>query len=373
MLSKISLSFKIAIAYLVFGILWILISDTLTNILLHKVQDIQSIQLIKGWFFIFFSTLFLYFLSKKLFKDLHLAKNQVNEAKILLENIINNAPIRIFWKNKEGIFLGANKAFLDDMNLDSFKNLIGKKETDFDIKRSQNSINDDSFIINNNSKKLNYIQTIINKDGTRKILNTSKVPLLDKEKNVIGVIGVYSDITQEVEIENQIKKQESMILMQSKFSSMGEMIAHIVHQWRQPLNIISTSATGIKVQKELGLQNSEFEAEALDIINENVQYLSKTIDDFRNFFKEDKLMNSVHLNVVINKTLSLISSRLKDNAIKVETKLEDIVFETLQTELTHVLINIINNAIDAFEKVNHKKYIFIQTHLEENIIVITIK
>lgn len=69
---------------------------------------------------------------------------------------------------------------------------------------------------------------------------------------------------------------------------MGEMIANIAHQWRQPLSIISTSATGIKVQKEMGMLTDEFEFESLDSINENVQYLSKTIEDFRNFFKEEK-------------------------------------------------------------------------------------
>lgn len=373
MFNHLSSSFKITFAYLIFGILWILISDTLTNILSHSIENIQTVQLIKGWFFIFFSASILYFISKKLFKNLHQAKDEADEAKALLENIINNAPVRIFWKDKNGLYLGANKLLLEDIGVKDISTLLGKSDKSLHIQETSEYMKDDQYVMKFKIKKLNYIETLTDKEGNRKILNTSKVPLLNKNGEVIGIIGVFQDITQHVEIENQIKKQEALILQQSKFASMGEMIANIAHQWRQPLSIISTSATGIKVQKEMGMLTDEFEFESLDSINENVQYLSKTIEDFRNFFKEEKIKNEVDIEEILSKTLSLVSSRLKNRNINIITSYERIVFETLETELIHVFINIINNAIDAFEDVTTEKFIFIQTQQTSNAIVISIK
>lgn len=373
MFNHLSSSVKITLAYLIFGILWILISDTIINIFSQNIQDIQAIQLIKGWFFIFFSASILYFISKKLFKDLHQAKDEANEAKALLENIINNAPMRIFWKDKNGLYLGANKLFLEDMGIKNISTLLGKNDKTLHIQETSEYMKDDQYVMKNNVKKLNYIETLTNKEGKRKILNTSKVPLLNKNGDIIGIIGVYQDITQHVEIENHIKQQEALILQQSKFASMGEMIANIAHQWRQPLSIISTSATGIKIQKEMGILTNEFEIESLDSITNNVQYLSKTIEDFRNFFKEEKIKNEVDIEEIISKTLSLVSSRLKNRNIHIITSYDKILFETLETELIHVFINIINNAIDAFEDITTEKFIFIQTQQTSNSIMISIK
>jgi PAS domain S-box-containing protein len=373
MFTNISSSFKITIAYLTFGIVWIFISDTLTNVIFQNMEDVQLAQFLKGWLFILISSLMLYFLSKKLFKNLQEAKDQAHDAKTLLENIIDNAPVRIFWKDKKGTYLGANKLFLEDIGVKSLNDLIGKHDIQTNVKEAQDYVQDDNFIMNNNTKKLNYIETLTDKNGKRNILNTSKVPLLNAQNEVIGIIGVYQDITQQVEIENQIKKQDALILQQSKYTSMGEMIANIAHQWRQPLSIISTSATGTKLQKEMGTLTDEIEIQALDTINENVQYLSKTIEDFRNFFKEEKLLNEVELKTILEKTLSLVNSRLKNKEINIITHYDDIAFETLETELVHVFINIINNSIDAFETIAHEKYIFIETKKENDSILISIK
>ncbi|MFA6789564.1 MAG: PAS domain-containing protein, partial [Arcobacteraceae bacterium] len=217
MFKNISSSFKITLTYLIFGVIWIYVSDTLTNVIFQNIKDVQLVQFLKGWLFILISALMLYFLSKKLFSNLLEAKNQATEAKNLLENIIDNAPMRIFWKDKNGVYLGANKFLLADIGFTHLHDLIGKNDTQINIKEAQEYINDDNFIMNNNTKKLNYIETLTDKNGKRRILNTSKVPLLNASNQVVGMIGVYQDITQKVEIENQIKKQDALILQQSKF------------------------------------------------------------------------------------------------------------------------------------------------------------
>ncbi|WP_192941178.1 sensor histidine kinase [Arcobacter suis] len=151
------------------------------------------------------------------------------------------------------------------------------------------------------------------------------------------------------------------------------MIANIAHQWRQPLSIISTSATGIKIQKEMGILDDDSEIKSLDCINENAQYLSNTIEDFRDFFKKSKIKNLVNLNTLLEKTLKLIITRLKNKKITIINNCTDIEFETYEREMIQVFMNIINNSIDAFENKDYEKFIFFETKKFENKIVINIK
>ena len=259
------------------------------------------------------------------------------------------------------------------MNLKDEKELLGKKDSDFNIVENEDFMSDDLYVMTNKKPKLNYTETISSKNNDIRILNTSKVPLIDKNENVIGVLGVIQDITEQINNQNQINLQEQLLIQQSKLASMGEMIANIAHQWRQPLSIISTSATGIKIQKEMGILDDDSEIKSLDCINENAQYLSNTIEDFRDFFKKSKIKNLVNLNTLLEKTLKLIITRLKNKKITIINNCTDIEFETYEREMIQVFMNIINNSIDAFENKDYEKFIFFETKKFENKIVINIK
>jgi signal transduction histidine kinase len=154
---------------------------------------------------------------------------------------------------------------------------------------------------------------------------------------------------------------------------MGEMIGNIAHQWRQPLSVISTLATGIKLQKELNVSDEESEKESLGLINDNAQYLSKTIDDFKNFFKKSNIKNNVNCETMFKKTFKLILSRLQNKNIIIVENYEDIDFQTYESELIQVFMNIINNSIDALEEIETEKYIFIKTEKIDNNLFIHIK
>ena len=298
---------------------------------------------------------------------------QNNTNNNILENIIENAPIIIFWKDRNGVYRGSNKLFLELMNLKNKDELLGKKDSDFNIVENKDFMSDDLYVMTNKKPKLNYIETISAKNNDVRILNTSKVPLLDENKNVIGVLGVIQDITEQIKNQNQLKESEQLLIQQSKLASMGEMIANIAHQWRQPLSVISTSATGIKIQKEMGVSDDNAEIKSLDCINENAQYLSDTIDDFRNFFKKSKTKSLVNLDILLEKTLKLILTRLKNKNISIVKDDLNITFETYEGEIIQVFMNIINNSIDAFEDKNYDKFIFFETQKFEDKIVIKIK
>lgn len=373
MLRNTSSAFKISIIYFVFSLLWIYFSDSAISFVVKDFHELQFLQTIKGWFFVTISAVLLYILSKQFFINLQKEKDKLINTNNILENIIENAPIIIFWKDKNGIFKGSNKLFLELMNLKDEKELLGKKDSDFNIVENEDFMSDDLYVMTNKKPKLNYTETISSKNNDIRILNTSKVPLIDENDNVIGVLGVIQDITEQINNQNQINLQEQLLIQQSKLASMGEMIANIAHQWRQPLSIISTSATGIKIQKEMGILDDDSEIKSLDCINENAQYLSNTIEDFRDFFKKSKIKNLVNLNTLLEKTLKLIITRLKNKKITIINNCTDIEFETYEREMIQVFMNIINNSIDAFENKDYEKFIFFETKKFENKIVIKIK
>lgn len=131
----------------------------------------------------------------------------------------------------------------------------------------------------------------------------------------------------EKEIEDEVeqnRQKDNMLFQQSKMASMGEMMENIAHQWRQPLSFISTSASGIKLHKEFNTLDDEFLDEAVENIMHSTQFLSNTIDDFRDFYKTDKVKSKFNIQEIIEKTLKLTSSRFTNRDIKVIKEIDEI-------------------------------------------------
>jgi PAS domain S-box-containing protein len=166
----------------------------------------------------------------------------------------------------------------------------------------------------------------------------------------------------------EIKEKDRMLLQQSKLASLGEMIENIAHQWRQPLSTISTVASGLKMQKEMGMETSQEEdINLLKRLNESAQFLSKTIDDFRSFFKPNKKRVYFKLQHIYEKTLSIISSKIKKNEIEVIENIEEIELYGLDGELMQVFINLLNNAQDALMSSEvERKLIFVDMYKEDD-------
>jgi PAS domain S-box-containing protein len=172
-----------------------------------------------------------------------------------------------------------------------------------------------------------------------------------------------------------IKEKEKHLFEQSKLVSMGEMIGNIAHQWRQPLTVISTKATGILMEKEYGLLNDEKLEQHCQDINTNAQYLSQTIDDFKDFIKGDKQKVDFSLSKEIEALLHLVESNTKNLHIQVFTNLDDeIRLFGYPNELKQSMINIFNNAKDALENIDeNERLLFINTYKKDKYIYISIK
>ena len=173
----------------------------------------------------------------------------------------------------------------------------------------------------------------------------------------------------------ELNKNQTILHQQSKMAAMGEMIGNIAHQWRQPLSIITTASSGIVLQKEMGILTDDFFMDALKKINSSAQHLSKTIDDFRNFFDPNKSKSKIYLEDVFTKTIDLISAQFSAKDINIIKNIENIELNSYENELIQALINILNNSRDELIKkpIEEEKYIFIDVYKADNKVNIIIK
>jgi signal transduction histidine kinase len=188
------------------------------------------------------------------------------------------------------------------------------------------------------------------------------------------------NITLEEKIKKEIEKnrqQQEHIFEQSKMASMGDMIGNIAHQWRQPLSSISMIASSIQVEQELNVLNLDKLSENMQKIIKKTDYLSNTINTFRDFIKGSKEVKEIIIQERINYALDIVGIVLKDNNIKLYNNIDytdKIKLTMAKGEIDQVIINIINNAKDILiaNKVDNP-YIQLNLIQEKEKIVITIE
>ena len=150
-----------------------------------------------------------------------------------------------------------------------------------------------------------------------------------------------------------LKHEEIHKMHQSRLASAGEMIATIAHQWKQPLNVISASIIDTQMASMMGNNFEEDCSENLKIIDEQVKFLSNTIQTFTKFLDLNTQNTPFLLIDAVNNALKMCSQRIKKRSVEVEVIVSPTqkIQGTLE-EMVHIFINLINNAIDAYEDNN---------------------
>lgn len=159
------------------------------------------------------------------------------------------------------------------------------------------------------------------------------------------------------------KKNEQKLFSQSKMAAMGEMIKNIAHQWRQPLSSISTLSSGTKFHIELGAIKEKEIKKNLQHITDTAKHMSKTIDDFQNFFKPNKEYVIFTMHDLIEASLKITAPMLNSKHINVEIQNDsNCTIKGPLNEYTQVMMNLISNAKDALiQHENENKKIKIHT------------
>ena len=205
-----------------------------------------------------------------------------------------------------------------------------------------------------------------------KNLNNKLKNLVNEKTKSLHEINKNLEILVEKKSRDLIEK-ENLLNHQAKMAAMGEMLENIAHQWRQPLSVISTMATSLKLKQEMKiLEDKEF-FQSLDIINNASQHLSNTIDDFRNFFSSEKEINKFLISNTIKKSILLLKSSIDKHNITIVEDIEDSELLSYESELMQVILNIISNSIDILKDKNiDSRYIYFKTKILNNNLIITI-
>ena len=204
--------------------------------------------------------------------------------------------------------------------------------------------------------------------------NSNLKDLVDKKTYELKELNLNLEIRIKKAIQEN-REKDKLLDAQSKMASMGEMIANIAHQWRQPLSVISTGVTGMQLQKEYDLLDDKQFNTTCNMINENAQYLSKTIDDFKNFIQGDRTRREFNIAKSLNTFIHLVEGTIKENNIDIILNIDDaLTFDGYENELAQCFINIFNNAKDALkEKQIQNKLILISCYTQNNTLVIDIQ
>jgi len=324
-------------------------STLFSNTNLENTVDSSLIWKFMVVFFILILVVF-YFLLKEL-------KKQKEE----FETIFKNSKDGIALLDLETRFLNFNDEYLkmtgftkEELFTKSCKELTVPE----DMEKTQKAIEE--------VLEVGYVKNfekICNVKNDRKVFVNMSISLMpDKQRILISA----KDIT-------QLKQLEA----QRKLAAMGEMVVNIAHQWRQPLSIISTLATGISVKKEIDdLDDKEF-YKACSSIDETSQYLSQTIDEFTRYIKGEKKLVQFNLKNDTDSFIKLVDVTIKNYNIQVILDLEEhIQVQGYPNELIQCFINIFNNARDALiinDIPEDERYIIISQYVKDEKVYIEFK
>ena len=195
-----------------------------------------------------------------------------------------------------------------------------------------------------------------------KKLSTAKKELEISQEEIDQI---NKNLEKRVALEVEKTTQKDMLLMQeNRLAQMGEMISMIAHQWRQPLNIISLKSSMLKMKAKKNKIERELIIDSADEIIKILQYLSSTIDDFRDFFKPTKVQTETNFDAILQNVFTLIETSLTNANITVVKELHsNAEFFTYKNELMQVIINLMKNAQDILEDKKIKNpYIKIKTY-----------
>lgn len=139
-------------------------------------------------------------------------EQQLHDESALLKSIINTVPVRIFWKDRESRYLGGNRLFSKDANLQDESQIVGKNDYEMPWKNQADIYRKmDKDVLEEGIYKINVEEPFTDKDGIEKWVSTSKVPLIDEQGKTFGILGTYLDITDRKEHEKNLKLQRDAL------------------------------------------------------------------------------------------------------------------------------------------------------------------
>lgn len=201
---------------------------------------------------------------------------------------------------------------------------------------------------------------------------------MDQAKNLILK---QQDMLQKFNVEladqlEELKAKDKLLTTQSKQAVMGEMISMIAHQWRQPLSTITLQISNYQIRQLMNQTQQDKEInKTLNEISDTIMYLSETVDDFQTYFRPNKEVSNIDATKLVQQAINFLAPRAREVGVEILLEIKsNISIDTYINEVVQVILNILNNAIDALIEVKRENpKINIVLENDKNSIKISIK
>ena len=232
-----------------------------------------------------------------------------------------------------------------------------------------------------------YITANKNLEEIRDTIDTKKMNSVEKEGAHIRtslyiliftwVISILLSLYLSMIINRKLKSYEAQLqdandklVFQSRQALIGELFSMIAHQWRKPINKIASILALLRFKLiDEKIAYTEIDSRCNDI-EESVEFMSETIDDFRTFYQPKEGSEKVDLKELIEKSIHFLDASIRKKDVNIVTNLESIEFELFGNEFLQVMINIIKNAIDSVEK---RGKVVIKLYRESSQVIVSIE
>ncbi|MFV0481556.1 MAG: ATP-binding protein [Campylobacteraceae bacterium] len=270
--------------------------------------------------------------------------------------LLDAIPHPVYYKNSKGEYLGCNKAFAEILGVHK-SDIAGKNVEDFfpkDWAESSKKIDDELLNEKNGNTRVSE-KTLHLNDGKMKQIVAVKKRFYNINGTIGGIVGVLDDITERAQ-------QRQFLIQQSKLAEMGDMIGAVAHQWHEPLVELSAIVQDLEFSyKNDTLNKDEMNTYVKDAM-EQIQYMSETLKDFRNFLKPSTQKIVFDVRAAFSKLLEIIGRQIYYYNIRLiieyHPQFAYICVYGYENEFKQVLLNIINNAkskiVDRFKDEEEK-------------------
>ena len=186
-------------------------------------------------------------------------KEALRDSRNMLRSVLDSIPSPVFWKDRDSIYLGGNRTWLEAAGLKSSEEVVGKSDYDLPWQREQADSfrENDTSVMESGIPEYGIIEPYLRADGTRAWAKTNKVPLRDTEGNVTGVLGTYEDITEQVRAEEVQRISHSFLVIANRHMEMSPLLKEFVVEVQ---NFTRCAAVGLRMLDEEG--NIPYEAYA---------------------------------------------------------------------------------------------------------------
>ena len=285
-------------------------------------------------------------------------EHEVIVSKQVLRNVLDNIPIKVFWKDRNSNFLGCNASSLEEMNIEKEEDVIGKSDFDFHEKTDAEKYKaDENSIMLSGKPQLNYTETQIRNNKTYTYI-TSKLPFFDKKNNVIGLVGTSEDVT----IQKEIEEQLTIAIEESTAANLSKSIflANMSHEIRTPMNAILGYSQLLQEDDNL----TKIQHENINIINRSGEHLLALINDILDMSKIEAgrvilKLTDFNFYELIKEVEQLFKLKAREKNIELSLTVDNNIPKIInadESKIKQIMINLIGNALkftaDGFVRIH---------------------